>query len=140
MQIDVEWGEKELLAMDNAFCTAMLKAGYHVPADKLRWPQSIGLRISTRLQWSQHGLQKFYTGCMRQIIKQVADKHCISVEEIKSHRRSRNVVNARHEAFYRCRHETSNSLPQIGRFFGGRDHSTVLHGIRKHQERLNDRA
>ena len=138
--IDVEWGERDLLAMNNAFCTAMLRAGYHMPPDKLEWPQSVSVRISTKLEWSQHRFHKWKLGSMAEIAKQVAQKHNITMEDMKSERKPRNITIARQEAYYRCKQETNNSLPQIGRFFGNRDHTTILHGIRKHQERLNDRA
>lgn len=68
----------------------------------------------------------------KQIVRQVAQKHGVSVKDVYSVRRDRPSVAARHEAMYRLREETTLSLPQIGRLLGGRDHTTVLHGIRKH--------
>jgi hypothetical protein len=70
------------------------------------------------------------------IIREVAAKHGVEIREMLSQRRGRPVVAARHEAVYRMRYETTMSLPQIGRRMGGRDHSTVLHGIRSHECRL----
>lgn len=70
------------------------------------------------------------------IAKEVADKHGVRVADILSPRRDAPTVRARHEAMWRCRNETTYSLPQIGKFLGNRDHTTVLHGIRKHQERM----
>ena len=72
---------------------------------------------------------------MRAIAIQVAAKHGLTVDEMRSDRRSRAVVVARHEAWWRSREETLNSLPQIGRYFN-RDHSTIMHGIAMHAERL----
>ena len=72
----------------------------------------------------------------KQIALQVAAKHKVSLIDIRSPRRDRPTVRARHEAFWRMKQETRLSLPQIGRFMGGRDHTTVLHGIRKHEERM----
>jgi chromosomal replication initiator protein len=51
--------------------------------------------------------------------------------DIRSARRSRDVVRPRQIAMYLSKHLTLCSLPQIGRFYGGRDHSTVIHAIRK---------
>lgn len=68
----------------------------------------------------------------REIIRQVSDKHGITPKQLVSHARSRFLVKARNEAYYRMRRETILSLPQIGDKFGGRDHTTVLHGIRRH--------
>ena len=77
-----------------------------------------------------------FTPQWKQIARQVAAKHGVSVTDLLSARRDRPVAVARHEAFYRCRHETTLSLPEIGRRFGGRDHTTVLHGVRMHEQRM----
>ena len=55
----------------------------------------------------------------------------ISRSEICSGRRHSNVVRPRHIAMYLSKHMTDRSLPQIGRMFGNRDHTTILHAIRK---------
>jgi len=55
----------------------------------------------------------------------------VDPEEIVSLKRDRSLVNARHIAMYLCRELTDLSLPQIGKRFGGRDHSTVMHGTSK---------
>lgn len=72
-----------------------------------------------------------------QIIAQVADQHDLTVPEIKSRRRDVIVVAARHHAIYRLGKETTMSLKMIGRKFGGMDHTSVLHAMKKHQERIN---
>lgn len=69
---------------------------------------------------------------MISIIAEVARKHGLKVADLKGPRRNRPYVRARQEAMYRCYRETDNSLPAIGRAFGNRDHTTVLHGIRRH--------
>lgn len=74
---------------------------------------------------------------MRQIVIEVATKHGFTVNEMVSHRRARPLVIARHEAMWRCFKETPCSLPQIGRLFD-RDHTTVLHAIRKHEQRMHE--
>lgn len=70
------------------------------------------------------------------IALEVAAKHGVRFNDLLSTRRNRASVAARHEAFWRCREETNMTLPQIGRMFGGRDHSTVTHGIQKHEKRM----
>ena len=77
---------------------------------------------------------------MAQICNEVAAKHGYPVDELFSERRSRPVVIARQEAMWRCKRETPFSLPSIGRFMGGRDHTTVMHGIRRHEERMAKEA
>lgn len=72
----------------------------------------------------------------RQIVEEVQLKYGITPLEMKSRYRDRRLVMARHEAFYRMRHETTLSLPQIAQRMGGFDHTSVLHGIKRHAARL----
>jgi chromosomal replication initiator protein len=51
-----------------------------------------------------------------------------------SARRARAVARPRQVAMYLSKHLTSRSLPEIGRKFGGRDHTTVMHAVRKIDE------
>jgi len=60
----------------------------------------------------------------------------VSRDEIVGPARSASVVEARHAAIYLTRELTDLSLPQIGRLFGGRDHSTVLSSLRRTQTRI----
>lgn len=68
----------------------------------------------------------------KRIALEVCDKHEITLSELCSSQRSTFLVIARHEAFFRLKTETEMSLPQIGRRIGNKDHTTVLHGLRKH--------
>ena len=68
------------------------------------------------------------------IQKKVADHFQIKPSEMTSKRRSRNVARPRQVAMYLSKHLTDDSLPSIGTAFGGRDHTTVLHAIRKVDE------
>ena len=65
------------------------------------------------------------------IQRRVGDYFKLSVEEMKSVRRQRSVLYPRQVAMYLCRTLTDASLPEIGRAFGGKDHSTVLHAVGK---------
>lgn len=65
------------------------------------------------------------------IIRQVAEEFGLTVDELKSPERTRRVAYPRFKAMYRLKTETELSLPAIGRRLGGRDHTTVLHGVRK---------
>jgi hypothetical protein len=65
------------------------------------------------------------------ILRAVCREFDITIVELLSDRRSADVVRPRHIAFVLCKHLTTCSLSEIGRRFGGRDHSTVLHGVRK---------
>ncbi len=65
------------------------------------------------------------------IASQTARYFALRVTELKSSSRRRAVVVARDVAMYLARQMTAKSLKQIGEYFGGRDHTTVLHGCRK---------
>lgn len=65
------------------------------------------------------------------IAKAVAKRFQLKVSELKSNSRRQQVVRARSLAIYLSRQLTDRSLQQIGAFFGGRDHSTILHSCRK---------
>ena len=72
----------------------------------------------------------------KRILYEVARKHRVFVAELLSRQKSNPLVAARHEAMYRMKTETAMSMPAIGRRMGGRDHTTVLHGVRRHKERM----
>jgi chromosomal replication initiator protein len=57
----------------------------------------------------------------------------LKVHELKSRNNSKSVALPRQVAMYLCKNLTTASLPEIGRSFGGKHHSTVLHSIRKVQ-------
>jgi chromosomal replication initiator protein len=61
----------------------------------------------------------------------VADVHGLTVDQLKSKRRTQDLARARQIAMHLAREMTGASLNQIGRAFGGRDHSTVAHGCQK---------
>ncbi|HEX9593381.1 MAG TPA: chromosomal replication initiator protein DnaA [bacterium] len=68
---------------------------------------------------------------MEAIQRAVADHYGLKVTDLKSKRRTESISTPRQVAMYLCRTLTSHSLPEIGKVFGGRDHTTVLHGCRK---------
>jgi hypothetical protein len=68
---------------------------------------------------------------LRQIIAIVCKVYRIRVECLTGARRTADVIRPRQEAMWLCKKYTLHSLPEIGRFFGGRDHTTVLHAVRK---------
>jgi chromosomal replication initiator protein len=65
------------------------------------------------------------------IQKTVADHYKIKVADMYSKRRPNNIAMPRQVAMYLAKELTQKSLPEIGELFGGRDHTTVLHGVRK---------
>jgi chromosomal replication initiator protein len=71
---------------------------------------------------------------IEEIQKRVAEHFNIKLSEMSSARRSRQVARPRQVAMYLAKQLTSRSLPEIGRKFGGRDHTTVMHAVKKVDE------
>ncbi|MDH5178263.1 MAG: chromosomal replication initiator protein DnaA [Gammaproteobacteria bacterium] len=65
------------------------------------------------------------------IQKTVAEYYKIRVAELHSKRRNRSIARPRQVAMALCKELTNHSLPEIGDAFGGRDHTTVLHAVKK---------
>jgi len=71
---------------------------------------------------------------IEEIQKRVAEHYNIRLSEMYSARRARAVARPRQVAMYLAKQLTARSLPEIGRKFGGRDHTTVMHAVRKVDE------
>ena len=139
----------DLLKMNERFCAAMAEAGY-LPSEprtfsyKQRYFPCIS--ISFKLPWpgfymtplpltkSKPMPTKIRPSRMRLLALQVADKHGLTVEDMRSECRKQRFGRARQEFYYRARTELARSYPQIGRFLN-KDHSTVIHGLKKFAER-----
>jgi chromosomal replication initiator protein len=65
------------------------------------------------------------------IQKFISDYYQLKLAELKSRNNSKSVATPRQIAMYLCKTLTNASLPEIGRSFGGKHHSTVIHSIRK---------
>ena len=70
------------------------------------------------------------------IINVVSEHFDISVEDIKSNKRSSRIVFPRQIAMFLCRDLTDNALKTIGQYIGNRDHTTVKHGIEKIEKEM----
>ena len=93
-----------------------------------------GERIT--LELAEQALRNVAENAMRvisidRIQKVVADHYSLKVAELKARNNSRRVAAPRQIAMYLCRELTESSLPQIGKEFGGKHHTTVLHSVRK---------
>ena len=69
-----------------------------------------------------------------EILRKVADHYNLRMSDLLSARRARQVARPRQVAMYLAKTLTSRSLPDIGRRFGGRDHTTVIHAVKKIEE------
>ncbi|MCD8519801.1 MAG: chromosomal replication initiator protein DnaA [Alphaproteobacteria bacterium] len=75
-----------------------------------------------------------------EIQRKVAEHYNLRMTDMHSARRARNVARPRQVAMYLAKQLTARSLPEIGRKFGGRDHTTVMHAVRKVEELLDEDA
>ncbi|NBX73866.1 MAG: chromosomal replication initiator protein DnaA [Alphaproteobacteria bacterium] len=73
-----------------------------------------------------------------EIQRKVAEHYGIKLAEMHSARRARDVARPRQVAMYLAKQLTPRSLPEIGRKFGGRDHTTVIHAVKKIEELLGN--
>ena len=103
----------------------------------------IGAEIT--LGYTQQVLKNFIDSQARKVTiesiqKAVAEQFGLRLVEIKAKNNSRSIVYPRQIAMYLAKHLTEASLPEIGRQFGGKHHTTVLHSVEKIEEvRKNDK-
>ncbi|HMD17817.1 MAG TPA: chromosomal replication initiator protein DnaA [Terriglobales bacterium] len=103
----------------------------------------IGAEIT--LPYTQQVLKNFIDSQARKVTiesiqKAVAEQFGLRLVEIKAKNNSRSIVYPRQIAMYLAKHLTEASLPEIGRQFGGKHHTTVLHSVDKIEEvRKNDK-
>lgn len=71
---------------------------------------------------------------IEEIQRKVADHYLIRHSDLVGPKRVRTFARPRQIAMYLCKQLTTRSLPEIGRHFGGRDHTTVMHGVRRIEE------
>ena len=64
----------------------------------------------------------------------VANRFHVKVSDLKSKRRTKTLVHPRQVAMYLCRELTDASFPEIGRDFGGKDHTTIIHACKQIQK------
>lgn len=73
-----------------------------------------------------------------EILRAVADYYQITIQDLKSPRRHKSLARPRQIAMYLCKKYLKASYPEIGVAFGGRDHTTIIHGVRKVESLLLD--
>lgn len=71
---------------------------------------------------------------IREILWETALKHNVSTDYLIGHCRKAGVAWARFEVMWRARRETGASYALIGQVLGGRDHATVMHGVRRYDK------
>ncbi|MCB2189468.1 MAG: chromosomal replication initiator protein DnaA [Deltaproteobacteria bacterium] len=73
---------------------------------------------------------------VEEVLKAVSSRYGLKVSDLKSGRKTRDVTHPRQVAMYLARRLTRSSFPEIGRALGGKDHSTVVKGVKKIEEML----
>ena len=71
---------------------------------------------------------------VEEIQRRVSEHFNIRLSDLIGPRRVRTFARPRQVAMYLCKQMTTRSLPEIGRRFGGRDHTTIMHGVKKIEE------
>lgn len=74
---------------------------------------------------------------IEEIQRKVAEHYNIRLSDMIGPKRLRNIARPRQIAMYLAKQLTPRSLPEIGRRFGGRDHTTIMHGVRKIEELMS---
>ena len=102
--------------------------------------ESINLEVATEALKEQLNSYGYMKNNIQKIQNVVADYYKISVDDIKSKKRTSKIVFPRQVAMYLSRVMTDESFPRIGIEFGGKDHSTIIHACEKiENEMLNDK-
>ncbi|MEG0663823.1 MAG: helix-turn-helix domain-containing protein, partial [Clostridia bacterium] len=74
------------------------------------------------------------------IITEVCKTFSVSVDDIKSRKKSANISNARQMCIYIIKDITPLTMKEIGKYFGGKDHTTIVYTIQKVSKQLNESA
>jgi chromosomal replication initiator protein len=72
---------------------------------------------------------------IRELIAETAEKHNIPTKALTGHNRRKGVIWPRFEIMWRARNELNAPLALIGHVLGGRDHTTIMHGIKRYENR-----
>lgn len=81
--------------------------------------------------FNSYGMEKNRAPHLREILEVACEAFEVDKTDVLSARRTSNIVLPRHVVYYLCRHCSFKSFPEIGRALGGRDHTTIIHGVKK---------
>ncbi|HUK55116.1 MAG TPA: chromosomal replication initiator protein DnaA [Nitrospiria bacterium] len=96
--------------------------------------QAITLDLAKKILRDSVQVKKILTA--EEIQRVVAERFHLRQVDMKSKKRTKTIVQPRQITMYLCRELTSNSFPEIGRHFGGKDHTTVIHACRQIEKRM----
>lgn len=78
-------------------------------------------------------------GPLHAIKEEICLKYGITMTELLSRRRLLKLASARFEGYWRARNETTASYPEIARAFNRSDHTTIMHGVQRYEQRVLSR-
>jgi chromosomal replication initiator protein len=122
-----EYSPRELIAVLTKLCTYADLTKKPVTLEMV--DETTGMRMSPSAKTSIEDIQR-----------KTAEFYKLDVRDFHSPQRARRVARPRQVAMYLARKLTTRSLPEIGRRFGGRDHTTVLHACRRIEALCNEDA
>jgi chromosomal replication initiator protein len=98
--------------------------------------QAITLDLAKKILRDSVQVKKIITA--EEIQRVVAERYHLKQAEMKSKKRTKTIVQPRQLSMYLCRELTPLSFPEIGRHFGGKDHTTVIHSCRQIEKRMEE--
>lgn len=101
---------------------------------KLKFHDMLGIQPLSPEELEKLALPAGTAPGWRKILQQVGERLNVSLPDMVGQSRRHELVVARQAAMLLCRNKLGLSYPELGRIFGGRDHSTIIHGIRKIQQ------
>ena len=127
--------EKSVLDMTIRDLKAALTTAERTVAAQAREIADLRSRLNDPTEIARRALVESLSGAeisAGQIIAEVSKIHDVPVSLIRGPRGSRRIIAARHHAIYEVRRRCDwLSQPEIGRIFGGRDHTTIIHAVRE---------
>ena len=99
---------------------------------------NLSLAIEALKDFNNKGLSE--KNDIQRIQRIVAEKFQISVEDMRSKKRNAVISQPRQIAYYLCRNMTTESYPQIGIEFGGKDHTTVMYAVEKIEKEMRENS
>ena len=102
--------------------------------------EDITIELTRKVIQDLVGKTAFSQLSLKYITTTVAHSCNVPIKPVLGQSRKMELVNARHIAMFLCREMTSSSLINIGKYFGGRDHSTVIHACKTIEDRLQNDA
>ena len=140
---DGQWSRKDYKRMNDAFCAAVRNSPEGRELCRQEAERALQQRWATLwgtpfvlVRYARSAFPTNHHEAVRHerfqpIMNRECERFGVSEIDVKSERRTRNVIEPRHVIMWRARRETVMSLPEIGRRLGGRDHTTVLCAARK---------